>query len=184
MCGPAEIFGAMFSAMGKMQEAEAQQKQANAAARIADNNARVAEWQAQSAETKGQADVENVGRKQSDMRGKQMAGMAANGVSLADGSPAAILEQTDYYGLADQRNAAQNSSDEAWALRARGTNSQNEASMQRSKASGMSPFGAGVGSLLGSVGDVADKWATKNPSSSKSSGVLGSWSPWSFAGAN
>lgn len=174
MCNP--LVGAMFSAFGKMQEVDAQQKQANAAARIADNNAKVAEWQAQSAETKGQADVENAGRKQSDMRGKQMASMAANGVSLADGSPAAVLAQTDYYGLEDQRTAAQNSSDEAWALRARGTNAQNEASMQRSKASNMNPFMAGVGSLLGSVGDVADKWAAKNPASSGS----GSSSPWSF----
>lgn len=174
MCDP--LVGAMFSAFGKMQEADAQQKQANAAARIADNNAKVAEWQAQSAETKGQAEVENVGRKQSDLRGKQMASMAANGVSLADGSPAAVLAQTDYYGLEDQRTAAQNSSDEAWALRARGTNSQNEASMQRSKASNMNPFMAGVGSLLGSVGDVADKWAAKNPGKSYTKDNLG----WSF----
>lgn len=174
MCNP--LVGAMFSAFGKMQEAEAAQKQANAAARIADNNAKVAEWQAQSAETKGQAEVENAGRKQSDLRGKQMASMAANGVSLADGSPAAVLAQTDYYGLEDQRTAAQNSSDEAWALRARGTNSQNEASMQRSKASNMNPFMAGVGSLLGSVGDVADKWAAKNPGKSYTKDNLG----WSF----
>jgi len=174
MCNP--IVGAMFSAFGKMQEMSAQQDMARAQARIADNNAKVAEWQAQSAESKGQREIENVGRKQADVRGKQMAGMAANGVDLGSGSPAAVLAQTDYYGLEDQRTVAQNTSDEAWGLRAKATDYKNQGNLSNAKASNMNPFMAGVGSLLGSVGDVADKWSTKTPST----GTLGSWGPWQF----
>lgn len=167
MCTP--IAGAIFSAFGKMQEMSAQQDMARAQAKIADNNAKVAEWQAQSAEAKGQRDLENTGRKQADVRGKQMAGMAANGVDLGSGSPAAVLAQTDYYGLEDQRTVAQNTSDEAWALRAKGTDYKNSASLSRAKADNINPVMGGIGSLLGSVGDVADKWSAKTVPASTSS---------------
>lgn len=158
-----QVAGALFSAGGAMQSAQASQNAANYQAQVAANNAKVSEWQAQSAEARGVDDAMNIGRKQADTRGKQSAAMAANGLDLGSGSPAALLEQTDYYGLADQKSVVQNASDTAWGLRAKGQSYTAEGEMAKAKADSINPFMSGVTSLLGSAGNVADKWSTANP---------------------
>lgn len=167
-----QVASAVVGALGAYQGAQAQKAQANYQAKVAANNAQVAEWQAQAAEDKGVADAITVGRKASDLRGRQAAAMASNGLSLSDGSPAGILEQTDYFGLEDQRTAAQNAKDEAWGLRQRGANFTAEAAMQRAKAGSISPFMAAGTSLLGSAATVADKWSARNPGKPVTAGAV------------
>lgn len=160
------LAGAVSGAAGAMQTAQAQKSAASYQAQVSANNAKVAGWQAESADARGQDDAMAVGRKQADVRGKQAASMAANGLDLSSGSPAAVLEQTDYYGLADQKTAVQNASDTAWGLRTKGDSYTAESNMQKSKADGINPLMSGATSLLGSAGNVADKWSTQNPGKS------------------
>lgn len=150
-------------AAGSMQKAQGEKNAANYQAQVSANNAKVAGWQAESAEARGVDDAMNIGRKQADMRGKQSAAMAANGLDLGSGSPAAVLEQTDYYGLADQKSATQNASDTAWGLRTKGQSYTAEGEMAKAKGDSINPFMSGATSLLGSAGNVADKWSTANP---------------------
>lgn len=166
MCDALSIIGAVVSAAGSMQKAQAEQDEARYRAKVAANNAKVAEWQAQSAEDKGTEEAMQVGRKQAELRGQQKSTLAANGLDLGSGSPAALVEQTDYYGLQDQRSAMQNGMDQAWGARAQRDNFTAESNMQRTKASNIDPGMAGATSLLGSAGNIADKWEMKNPGKS------------------
>lgn len=136
--------GMAMSAYGAYQQSEAAQKAAT-------YNAKVAAIQGQDAIDRGDTDQQAVGRKQSAMRGQQTANMAANGLDLSSGSPAAILDQTDYYGLADQATAVNNSRREAAGFTSRGA-------MASAQADAYSPLTAGGASLLTSSGTVADRW--------------------------
>lgn len=172
MCEPTTALmaaSAIFSASGAMTQAEGQKNQANYASLVGANNAKIAEWQAQSVEEKGVREGETVGRNQAKVRAAQKANLAANGLDLSQGSAAATLAQTDYFGLEDQRTVAQNASDQAWGVRRKRDDYTTEANMQKAKADSVNPFMAGATSLLGSAANVADKWRASNPGKSISS---------------
>lgn len=142
------IAGTALSAYGQYQQASA----ARDAARY---NQKVAEIQASDALDRGDQEQAMLGRKVADLRGRQRVAMAKSGLDLNEGSPAAILDQTDYYGLEDQRTIANNARREAAGYANRG----NLAGMQ---ADGMDPLLATGGSLLTNAGAVADKWYRYN----------------------
>lgn len=142
------IAGTALSAYGQYQQASA----ARDAARY---NQKVAEIQASDALDRGDQEQAMLGRKVADLRGRQRVAMAKSGLDLSEGSPAAILDQTDYYGLEDQRTIANNARREAAGYANRG----NLAGMQ---ADGMDPLLATGGSLLTNAGTVADKWYRYN----------------------
>jgi hypothetical protein len=172
MCEPATAImaaSAIVSASGAMTQAQGQKNQAEYASLVGANNAKLAEWQAQSVEEKGIRAGEAVGRNQAKVRATQKAALAANGLDLGEGSAAATLAQTDYFGLEDQRTTAQNASDQAWGVRRKGAEYTAEAAMQKSKADSINPFMSGATSLLGSAANVADKWSARNPGKSFSS---------------
>ena len=172
MCEPATALMAVstiMSASGAMTQAQGQKNQAEYASLVGANNAKVAEWEAQSVEEKGIRAGEAVGRNQAKVRAAQKASLAANGLDLGEGSAAATLAQTDYFGLEDQRTTAQNASDRAWGVRRQRDNYTAESNMQKGKADSINPFMAGATSLLGSAANVADKWSARNPGKSFSS---------------
>jgi hypothetical protein len=142
----ATVGSAAMSYSAQRQQAKAQQ----AAARY---NQQAAEIQAEDALDRGAREQEAAGRKISQLRGQQRANMAANGLDLsyADQTPAAILEQTDYYGLEDQRTIANNANREA-------TNFKNRANLYGMQATDSGSNLASFGSLLTGAGQVADKW--------------------------
>ncbi len=125
--------------------------QSKAAKQAAQYNAKVAEMQGQDAIDRGDTDQQTVGRKQAAMRGQQTANMAANGLDLSSGSPSAILDQTDYYGLADQATTINNSRREAAGFKSR-------SAMASAQADAYSPLTTAGASLLTSSGTVADRW--------------------------
>ena len=145
----------LTSAAGAGLSAYGQYRQAEAAQQAAIYNQKVAGIQARDALDRGEREGEAMGRKISAMRGQQRANMAANGLDLSYGSPAAVLDQTDYYGLEDQRTIANNARREAAAYESRG----NLYGMQASSAD---PMLASSGSLLTGSGIVADKWYRYN----------------------
>lgn len=126
-------------------------QQSEAAKNAAEYNAKVAAIQGQDAIDRGDTDQQAIGRKQAAVRGQQQANMAANGLDLSSGSPAAILDQTDYYGLADQATVINNSRREAAGFTSRGA-------MASAQADAYSPMASAGASLLTSSGTVADRW--------------------------
>ena len=86
-----------------------------------------------------------------ERRGQQTANMAANGLDLSSGTPAALLVQTDYYGLEDQRTLATNIEREASGFG-------NRARLAGMQADGIDPWMSAGGSLLSNAGAVADRW--------------------------
>lgn len=136
--------GAGLSAYGQYQGAQAAKDAAN-------YNAKVAEMQAADARDRGVYEQEALGRKIGQMRGQQRANMAANGLDLTDGTPAALLDQTDYYGLEDQRTLANNINREAAGYGTR-------ANLARAQADGYDPAMSASASLLTNAGTVADRW--------------------------
>jgi|GEM_PF-4306623 len=169
------VAGAATTAYGAYQQSAAQKDAAKYSASVANANAKTAEFRAQDALDRGQRDAENVGRRQSALRGQQKAGLAQAGLDLSSGTPGAILEATDYYGLQDQATSANNAGKEAYGHRAQGANYTAEAGAQTARASSISPFSDAGLSLLGSATKVASRWLDNNP-------VQGSGSPWSAIG--
>jgi hypothetical protein len=163
------MLGAGVGALGQYQQAQGAKTAAKYNAAVADANAKVSEFKAQDAIDRAQTNAEDLGRRQAAMRGRQQATIAANGMDLSSQSAQSILDATDYYGLADQREASNAGSREAWGFRTQGANYQAEAQMQRNRASSISPLGAAATSLLGSAGGIADKWTAKNPTAKQSS---------------
>lgn len=169
------LAGAGMSAIGTYQQAQGAKAAAKYEASVASANAKVAEFKAQDAIDRGQRDAETLGRQIAATRGKQKAAIAANGMDLSSGSAQSILAATDFYGNQDQQTLASNTNREAWGNRVQGANYQAEASMQRAKASSISPFTSMATSLLTSAGSLSSKWTQP------SGPAFGSGSAWSFS---
>lgn len=172
MCAPMALAVASMvaSGVGAMQASESRKSAANYNAAVAEQNARVAGWQAEDAQNRATDNAMRVGRQQADMRGKQKAALAANGLDLGSGSPQAVLDQTDYYGLEDQRTALQNGETEAWGLRTKQSQYKTEGQWQRNSASAENPMMSGMLGMLGSAGNVADKWGRSRGTPSERAG--------------
>lgn len=145
----------LASAAGTGMQMYGQYQQGEAARNAAIYNQKVANLQAQDAQDRGSLEQEALGRKISALRGQQRANMAANGLDLSSGTPEALLDQTDYYGLEDQRTVANNTNREVATYKNRG----NLYGMQADSAS---PLLAAGGSFLTGAGAVADKWYRYN----------------------
>jgi len=164
--GTISAVSAGVGALGAYQSSAAAKAGAQYQSAVAASNAKVEEWKAQDAEDRATVEAQNLGRKIASVRGQQKAAMGANGVDLGFGSAQATLDQTDFYGLEDQKTVADNGNKEAWAARTRASNFKTESAWASSRAKSENPLLAGGLSLLGSAGNVAEKWAVKNPSSS------------------
>jgi hypothetical protein len=105
--------------------AGAQYQQGQVAKQVGRNNQIMAEYAAQDALRRGEEDAQKVRQQADQLKGRQRALMAAKGLDLTEGTPADILDQTDFFGQTDIAT--------------------------------MSAFGT----LLGSGGQVADKWYSR-----------------------
>lgn len=164
MCEPTTLLIAMQAAgaASSANAAKAQSASTKAGyeyqAAVNRNNEQVAEWQAQDAIQRG-AQAEQAQRlKVAQLRGTQRAGFAARGVSLDEGSPLAILQDTEYMGQLDVNTIRDNTAKEAWALRNQGANYESDAAMLSARAAAEDPTRAMFGSLLSSSGQVASSW--------------------------
>ncbi len=170
----AGVAGTAFSAIGAMQQAQAAQDQANYNAVVAENNAKLAEYKAQDAQQRGELEAQKVQREAAQLRGAQRATMAARGLSLSEGTPLSLLEQTDYFSATDVATTRTNAGKEAWANRVQKANFETEAMSNRAAASSINPLMAGATSLISSASKVADKWYTPSAGAAVNSGS--SWS--------
>jgi hypothetical protein len=150
VCEPTTIaaIGLAVSAAGTGVAARGQYQAGKVQDRVNSNNRVMAEYQAQDALRRGEEDAIAAQRKASGLRGAQRTALAANGVDLGVGTPAALVDQTDFFAAADRGTIRDNAAREAWTRRT-------GASQYGSSGAGM----AAAGTLLGSAGQVADRWA-------------------------
>ncbi len=115
------------------------------------NNATLADYAAQDALERGEADVQQNQLQTAQLKGAQRAALAANGIDIGEGSAGNILTDTGYLGQRDITLIRSNAARQAWGYRT-------QALDYRNRARAMSPFGAALGTLLGSAGQVASRW--------------------------
>ena len=157
------VGSSIFGALSAYQAAQSQRANLRAQAAAADYNASVSDAQAQREAERGVREQERIGRQVADVRGRQRAALAANGLDVNSGTPAALQDQTDYYGMQDMLTAGQNATESAAALRGQAGMQRMQAGNARSQAGAVSPWLSAGTSLLGGAAKVAERWATYNP---------------------
>lgn len=150
--------GAGVSAMGAYRQSEATKAGYEYQSAVNRNNAIIAEWQAQDALQRGQTAEQRQRLKAAQLKGSQRAALAARGVALDEGSPLAILQDTEFMAEQDALTIRDNAAREAWGYRTQSRNYTNDASMLNARADAESPFGAAATTLLTGAGTVASHW--------------------------
>lgn len=152
MCEPTTIALIATAAAGTM-SAVGQYQQGQAAEQVARNNQQMAEYAAEDAQRRGEKEVQETQRRAAQLRGTQRSMMAARGLDLSVGTPADILDQTEFFAAQDVATSRTNARREAWAVRA---DAANQGAAARAEASRLRM--GSYGSLLGTATSVADKW--------------------------
>lgn len=150
--------GALNSAIGGFYLAKSQKSTLNYQAGMSAINARLAETGAQSVLDQGQKQVAALTLSAGNLKSKQRASMAANGIDLGSGNAAEVQASTDIMKEIDANTLTANAVKNAWGYRTYGVNSANQGLMQSATAEGISPMNAASSSLLGSAGQVASSW--------------------------
>lgn len=161
MCNP--VLAVMAAAAVTSAASARQQSQANKIgygmqADVASRNAEFASGRADDAIARGQTTEMNQRLKQASVAGTQRARFAARGLALDEGSPLAILQDTQYMGNVDAATIKDNAAREAWAYRAEADNFNANSALMRFRADSEHPNQAAFTSLLGGAGKVAGAW--------------------------
>lgn len=157
-----QIGGGLTSTIGSYYSAAAQKTALQGQAVTADINARIAELGAQSALAQGQQQVAALTLQAGQLKGRQRASLAANGVDLGTGSAAEIQASTEVMKDIDVNTATENAVRTAWGYRTQAMNYQNEALTKRATAGAINPFAQAGGTLLSSASSVAGTWYALN----------------------
>ena len=160
--------GTLMQMQAQSRAASAQAAQANYQAQVAENNRIIAERLAVDAEQRGEIDVRRHRQQVEQLKGRQVAALAASGVDVASGSPLDVLADTAGLGEIDAQTIRHNAAREAWGYRVEGSNQGAQAGLLRHQAANTSS--GAVGTLLTGVGGIADRWwryrtQTKTPAS-------------------
>ena len=148
--------GTVMQMAAQSHAASAQAAQANYQAQVADNNRITAERLAVDAEQRGEIEVRRHRQQVEQLKGRQVAALAASGVDVASGSPLDVLADTAGLGALDQQTIRDNAAREAWRFRVDAANQGAQAGLFRNQAANASS--GAVGTLLTGIGGVADRW--------------------------
>lgn len=159
-----QVAGGVMAAGAAASKSIADRAAYNIQATATENNATLEHAAAGDAIRRGQVAQVGSELRTRQVKGAQIAGMAANGVDLGSGSPLNILSDTDLTGINDVNVIAMNAAKEAWGFNLRASNDESNARLLRARAAMESPVRAAGTSLLTSAGTVASKWySTRNP---------------------
>lgn len=136
--------GAFASGIGGLLEARNKRK-------VAEYNAQMADQAATDALARGETAADQERQQYAQVKGSATASMAARGVALDEGSPAAVLQSIDLARDQDTSTILQNAMREATNYRAQAWNDQAEAS---------GAYGSAIGSLLTGASTVGSKWSS------------------------
>lgn len=164
-----------MSAVGGMSSTIGSVANAVNARRVANVNAGLAQQQATDAIARGQTAEFNQRLKTAQLKSTQTARMAANGVALDSGSPLDVLTSTDVMGEQDALQIRNNAAREAWGYQAQAAN-------YRAQGAAANPWAAGIATLLGSSGSVANNWYRYRMNSAGSGLYSGGMDPWGYYG--
>lgn len=181
MCEPTTIISIGSTVLGtamqmaaQSQAASAQAAQANYQAQVAENNRITAERLAADAEERGEIEVRRHRQQVEQLKGRQVAALAASGVDVASGSPLDVLADTAALGAQDELTIRDNAAREAWRHRVEASNQGAQAGLLRFQAANTSS--GAVGTLLTGVGGIADRWwRYRTQTDPGTSGGSGSW---------
>ena len=152
------IAGGINSAIGAYYSASTQKQNLKHSAAMAEINARIAQLGAESQLMQGQSEVAKLTMQAGQLKGRQRAALAANGVDLGVGNAAEIQASTDMMKEIDANTIKANAARSAWGYQNQALNYRSKAAADLAAASGISPFGSTVTSLLGDAGSVASQW--------------------------
>lgn len=156
--------GAVSEAIGGFYSSKMTKNQLAFEADISRINARLAELGARTALENGQKQVASLTLQAGQLKSRQRASMAANGIDLGEGSAAEIQASTELMKQIDMQTLEANAVRSAWGYRIEGSNLQSAALMKDGSAAGTSPLMAGASSLLTGAGKVASSWYGKSTS--------------------
>lgn len=154
--------GAISGAIGGFYSARMTKNQLAFEADMSRINARIAELGARSAFEKGQKEVASLTMQAGQLKSRQRAAMAANGIDLGEGNAAEVQASTELMKEMDKQTLEANAVRSAWGYRVEAANLQSAAMMKEGSASGISPLMAGASSLLTGAGQVASSWYQYN----------------------
>lgn len=152
------IGGAVASAVGSFYNASTQKRALQSEARIAEINANIAELGAESALMQGQSEVGRLTLQAGQLKGRQRAAMAANGIDLGTGNAAEIQASTELMKEIDKDTIQANAARSAWGYRTQAMNFRNQAAFSRATAKSISPGAGAITSLIGGATAVASSW--------------------------
>lgn len=157
MCNAGMIMGAGagLSAGGAYGEARATKNSLLYEADVLDQNAQLSEWQAEDSIYRGQLDEQSSRLNTRAVKGAQRAAMAANGITVGEGSSNDVLTSTDYAGELDAQAIRNNALRAAWGYRVQATNQRDSSRNLRRGAKQINPLFSAVSSLIGSASTVA-----------------------------
>lgn len=150
--------GAFMSAGAAASKSIADKAAYSTQGRALSANAEVERLASADAARRGQVAVFNSGLRTNQMKGQQIAELAAHGVEIGEGSPLQILTGTDLMGVNDANVIAANAAKEAWGYDVRAKNDELNANLMRARSDMEDPTRAAAGSLLTSAGSVASRW--------------------------
>lgn len=150
--------GVISGAIGGFYSARMTKNQLDFEASMARINARMAELGARSAFEKGHKEVANLTMQAGQLKSRQRASMAANGIDLGEGNAAEVQASTDLMREIDKQTLEENAIRSAWGYRTEAANLESSAMMKEGSAAGISPLMSGATSLLTSAGKVASNW--------------------------
>lgn len=157
MCEPTTIALVATAISGTMSAVGAYQ-QGQVAKQVGRNNQIMAEYAAADALRRGEQEAQAVQRKAAQLKGSQRALMASKGLDLSSGTPADILDTTDFFAESDVNTVRYNAKKDAWSSRVQGAQARAEGDAKARQGNL-----AAVGTLIGTGGSVADKWYTAFP---------------------
>ena len=156
--GLASIFGTILSALGSYQSARMDRQNLKSLAAMDAITAKIAELGARDALARGQWEAARVSASAGQLKSRQRAAMAANGLDLGVGSAAELQASPDLMKEIAMQQALTNALRSAWGYRLQGTNFTNRSAMASAAAGAISPGMSAVGTLLTNGGQVADGW--------------------------
>ncbi len=160
------VSGALTSAIGSYWQTKAQKSAMEYQARMSEINARIAEGGAQHELRIGNEQIAQLTLQHAQLKGRQRAAMAANGVDLGEGSAAEVQISSEMIKDMDMATLKYNAVRRAISARGDAVNSSNAALAARATGSQYTPLLSASTSLIGSAGAVAKTYylATKGTS--------------------
>lgn len=168
----AQMFGLGGNIATSFYSAKSQKNNLRFQAAMADTSARISELQARKARAQGADRVAIRTAQAGQQKATQRAALAANGVVLNEGSAAELQASEDLLKELDVNAIQSQALDAAWGYKMQKVNYQNQALMSRASAAGISPFAAGLTTLLTGAGQVASQWYQVSRNWNKNNDVI------------